>query len=63
MADEGKTTIIETDRGGGGGGAIALLAIAIIAVAVVLFLLFGQNLMGNTKTVDANVKIDTPTKN
>jgi hypothetical protein len=62
MADEGKTTIIETDRGGGG-GAIALLAIAIIAVAVVLFLLFGQNLMGNTKTVDADIKIDTPTKN
>lgn len=62
MADEGKTTIIETGRGGGS-GAIALLAIAIIAVAIVLFLLFGQNLMGNTKTIDANVKIDTPTKN
>ena len=62
MADEGKTTIIKTD-GGGGGGAIALLAIAIIAIAVVLFLVFGQNMLGNTKTVDANVKIDTPTKN
>ncbi|MEO5494430.1 MAG: hypothetical protein ABIR08_10435 [Sphingomonas sp.] len=61
MADEGKTTIIETG-GGGGGGAIALLAIAIIAIAVVLFLVFGQNLMGDTKTVDANVKIDTPAK-
>ena len=61
MSDEGKTTIIKTD-GGGGGGAIALLAIAIIAIAVVLFLVFGQNLMGNTKTVDANVKIDTPAK-
>lgn len=62
MADDDKTTIIETDRGGGGGGAIALLAIAVIAIAVVLFLVFGQNLLGNTKTVDANVKIDTPSK-
>jgi hypothetical protein len=61
MSDEGKTTIIKTD-GGGGGGAIALLAIAIIAIAVVLFLVFGQNLMGNTKTIDADVKIDTPAK-
>ncbi|HEX4694801.1 hypothetical protein [Sphingomonas sp.] len=61
MADDDKTTIIETDRGGGG-GAIALLAIAVIAIAVVLFLVFGQNLLGNTKTVDANVKIDTPSK-
>lgn len=59
MADEGKTTIIKTD---GGGGGIALLAIAIIAIAVVLFLVFGQNLMGNTKTIDADVKIDTPAK-
>ena len=61
MSDDGKTTIIKAD-GGGGGGAIALLAIAIIAIAVVLFLVFGQNLMGNTKTIDANVKIDTPAK-
>ncbi|MEO5939237.1 MAG: hypothetical protein ABIQ43_09550 [Sphingomonas sp.] len=61
MADDGKTTIIETGNGGGG-GAIALLAIAIIAIAVVLFLVFGQNLMGNTKTIDADVKIDTPAK-
>jgi hypothetical protein len=59
MADEGKTTIVET---GGNGGAIALLAIAIIAVAVVLFLMFGQNLLSNTKTVNADIKVDTPAK-
>ncbi|THD35275.1 MAG: hypothetical protein E7773_12580 [Sphingomonas sp.] len=62
MADDGKTTIVETGNGGGGGGAIALLAIAIIAIAVVLFLVFGQGLLSNSKTVDANVKIDTPAK-
>lgn len=61
MADEGKTTIVETG-GGGSGGAIALLAVAIIAIAVVLFLMFGQNLLGNTKKVDADIKIDTPAK-
>ena len=61
MADDGKTTIIET-RSGGSTGAIVLLAVAIIAVAVVLFLMFGQNMMSNTKTIDADVKIDTPAK-
>jgi len=60
MSDESKTTIIKE---GGNGSAIALLAIAIIAIAVVLFLVFGQNMMGNTKTIDADVKIDTPAKN
>ena len=60
MADE-KTMVIKT---GGNGGAIALLAVAIIAIAVVLFLLFGQGLLnGPTKTVDADIKIDTPSKN
>ena len=60
MAEE-KTMVVET--GGGGGGAIALLAIVILAIAVVLFLLFGQNLLSGTKTVNADVKIDTPAKN
>lgn len=57
---EEKTTVVET---GGGGGAIALLAIAILAIAVVLFLLFGQNLLNGTKTVNADVKIENPAKN
>ncbi|MBN8807120.1 MAG: hypothetical protein J0I47_02615 [Sphingomonas sp.] len=61
MADDGKTTIIQTD-GGGGAGMVALLAIVLIAIAVVAFLVFGQGLMGNSKTIDANVKIDAPTK-
>ena len=61
MADEGKTTVIETD-GGGSGGAIALLAVAIIAIAVVLFLVFGQNLLSNTKQINADIKVDTPSK-
>ena len=62
MADEGKTTVIETDGGGGSGGAIALLAVAIIAIAVVLFLVFGQNLLSNTKQINADIKVDTPSK-
>ena len=61
MAEDDKTTVIKTD-GGGGGGAVALLAIAIIAIAVVLFLVFGQGLLSNTKSINADVKIDTPSK-
>jgi hypothetical protein len=29
---------------------------------VVLFLMFGQNMLSNTKKVDADIKIDTPAK-
>lgn len=59
MSDE-KTTVVNT----GGGGGVALLAIAILAIAVVLFLLFGQGMLnGPTKKVDADIKIDTPSKN
>jgi len=59
MADNEKTTVIER---GGNGGAIALLAVVIAVIAVVLFLMFGQNMLGNTKKVDADIKIDTPAK-
>ncbi|MGN6819589.1 MAG: hypothetical protein ACTHJR_13055 [Sphingomonas sp.] len=62
MAEDDKTTVIKTDGGGGGGGAVALLAIAIIAIAVVLFLVFGQGLLSNTKSINADVKVDTPSK-
>lgn len=59
MSDD-KTTVVKT----GGGGGLALLAVAILALAVVLFLLFGQGLLnGPTKKIDADIKIDTPTKN
>lgn len=60
MADEGKTTVIKT--GGGNGGSIAILALALVVLAVVLFLIFGQGMLGNGKKIDANVKIDTPAK-
>ena len=59
MADNEKTTVIER---GGNGGAIALLAVVLAVIAVVLFLMFGQNMLGNTKKVDADIKIDTPAK-
>lgn len=47
---------------GGSGGAIALLAAVLAVIAVILFLMFGQNMLGNTKKVDADIKIDTPAK-
>jgi hypothetical protein len=57
MADE-KTTVVNTGCGGGVG--VALIAVAVIAALVVLFLMFGQGLMNNDKTIKADVKIDTP---
>lgn len=59
MADDDKTTVIRT---GGSGGTIALLAVVLAVIAVVLFLMFGQNMLSNTKKVDADIKIDTPAK-
>jgi len=59
MTDDDKTTVIRT---GGNGGAIALLAFVLAVIAVVLFLMFGQNMLSNTKKVDADIKIDTPAK-
>jgi len=59
MTDDDKTTVIRT---GSNGGAIALLAVVLAVIAVVLFLMFGQNMLSNTKKVDADIKIDTPAK-
>jgi hypothetical protein len=58
MADE-KTTIVET--GGGGAGTVIAVVAGIIAILVVAYFLFGQALMnGETKKIDANVKVETP---
>lgn len=48
----------------GGGGMTAIVAIvAILAVALVAYLVFGQGMMGgDTKKIDATIKVDTPTK-
>ena len=64
MADEPEREVIVTHGGGGGGGGGALIAVVLlIAVLVVLFLLFGRGLLGGgTQKIDADVKIDTPSK-
>jgi hypothetical protein len=57
MADD-KTTIVET---GGGAGTVIAVIVGIIAILVVAYFLFGQGLMnGETKKIDANVKVETP---
>ena len=58
MADD-KTTIVET--GGGGAGTVIAVVVGIIAILVVAYFLFGQGLLnGETKKIDANVKVETP---
>ena len=60
MAD--KETIVTTDGGGSGAGAV-LAVVGIIALLVVLFLMFGGNVLsGGTEKIDADVKIETPSK-
>ena len=62
MADEPEREVIVTNGGGGGGGAL-IAVVLLIAVLVVLFLLFGRGLLGGgTEKIDADVKIDTPSK-
>lgn len=57
MSDE-KVTIV--DGGGGGATAVAVI-VGIVAILAILYVLFGTNLLnGETKKVDADVKIETP---
>jgi hypothetical protein len=60
MAERERETIVTT--GGGGGGSTAVIVLAIIAILVVLFLVFGRGLLSGseTKTIKADVNIDTP---
>ncbi|NML05386.1 hypothetical protein [Sphingomonas sp. G-3-2-10] len=57
MADE-KVTVIKD--GGGAGGAIAVI-VGIVAILAILYVVFGTNLLkGETKKIDADIKIETP---
>jgi predicted metalloprotease len=65
MAERERETIITTDGGSRGGAGTALVVLAIIALLVVVFLVFGQGLLNgsDTKTIKADVNIDTPAAN
>ncbi|WP_342250290.1 hypothetical protein [Sphingomonas sp. OTU376] len=59
MADE-KVTVV---KDGGGGGTAVLVIVGVVAILAVLYVLFGTNLLnGGTKKIDADVKIETPSK-
>ena len=63
MADEPEREVIVTGDGGGGGGGVLIAVILLIVVVVVLFLMFGRGMLGgNTEKIDADVKVDTPSK-
>lgn len=59
---EGEKEVIVTSGGGGGGGTI-IAVVLLIAVLVVLFLVFGRGLIGGTRNINADVKIETPSSN
>jgi hypothetical protein len=60
MADE-QPTVIKTGSGGIG---VAIFALGIIVIGVVLFVMFGQGLLnGDTKKINADIKVEAPTKN
>ncbi|MBX3564632.1 MAG: hypothetical protein KF730_08665 [Sphingomonas sp.] len=61
MSDE-KVTVVDAGGGGGAGTAIAVI-VGIVAILAILYVLFGTSLMsGETKKIDADVKIETPGK-
>ena len=61
MADE-KDVIVTSDGGGGGAGMIIALAILVV-VLVGVFLLYQNGVFsGGARDVNADIKIETPTK-
>ncbi|HEX8302331.1 hypothetical protein [Sphingomonas sp.] len=61
MADE-KVTVVDATGDRGGGSAVAMI-VGIVAILAILYVLFGTNLLsGETKKIDADVKIETPSK-
>lgn len=59
MSDE-KVTVVDAGGGGGAGGAVVVI-VGIVAILAILYVIFGTGLLnGETKKIDANVKIETP---
>ena len=59
MADREKERVVYTDDGGGrGAGTTIAVILGIIALLVVLYLLFGQGLMGGGETTDIKADVD-----
>ena len=60
MADE-KVTVVNDGSSAAG---MVVAVIGIIAVLIILYVVFGTNLLsGSTQTIDANVKVEAPSKN
>jgi uncharacterized membrane protein len=63
MADEPEREVIVTNDGGGGGGGTLVAVLLLIVVVVVLFFVFGRGMLnGGTEKIDADIKVDTPSK-
>jgi hypothetical protein len=57
---ERETTVIATDGGGGGGTILAV--VLLIAVLALLFYLFGDRIMGESKETKIDVDVSAPAK-
>ena len=61
MAAREKEVIVTNDGGGGAGAGMLVGVVLVLAVLAVLFFVFKDNILGsNTKAIDADIKIETP---
>lgn len=61
---EREREVIVTNDGDGGGSGFGMLAgvILVLAVLAVLFFVFKDRIMGGSSDINADVKIETPSK-
>ena len=62
MADREKEVIVTNDGGGSGAGML-IGVVLVLAVLAVLFFVFKDSILGGgTRDINADVKIETPSK-
>lgn len=63
MVERERETVVVSEGGRRGGSGAIVAIVAIIVLAVILFLVFGQGLLGGgTETIKADVDIEAPTE-
>ena len=61
MVERERETVVVNDGGRRGSGGTIVAVLAIIALLVVLYLVFGQGMIGGGETTDVKVDIAAPT--
>jgi len=60
MADREKEVIVTNDGGGGAGMGMIVGVILVLAVLGVLFFVFKDQILGHSTSINADVKVETP---